>query len=376
MKSWVVRLRPQSCVGDNTVQVWKAWEFDAPVTELRWDFRMILESCGYACDMQWGGVHNRIADFKRPLVEFLSRFDMQLESPFYGASFHSEVRRKRRRHDEERAPLAAEQEYWVTTKLAVVIVLFLFVHRRGRANTLRVQCVLQELLTCTIHDNLPATAAKELVRRYQGECPEPKDSEGFCMHANSAPAARNIVGEPASRQFTEALCWATCKRDNCPALLMWLRHEVGRIAAAIVQARERWGDPDLIRCHELQQMARHRKKQRRFDIHVREQLCNDVLAPGHSSSLHTAWRVLKGDSNIATMWRQEVQQLQDIRAAQFQIGALVSTIGASYDATRFGSPSRDCLLSFFYCHKQDVCCIGAPQVALLPSCVWFFLEHP
>ena len=268
------------------------------------------------------------------------------------------------RPEEELA--SAEQEWWVSTPMLLVLLVDLEATRRRVNDRELAHTLLEKLLEATF----PAEAASEcnpwrFSAQVLEECAE-DELDGECEHVRSLQAGFRQRAEQESPQAFLASAIATLYAHRyCSAVAQ----QVGAIAEQVASGMERdashWGDSDWHRSRVANLTCRARS--RRVDPHVREYVLRQGLEQGHGT---TPGQLAKG---TAAVHRSQAVQHREQEMSAYRASSVLSfersqVISVCCDAARLGRPAREILLGACSAPACDDSrhCILPPQAIGVP----------
>lgn len=332
---------------------------------LRWDLRLLFAAWGYNVGASNGSVSERIKDMRPRLVPFLDMFGFALELPHYGQSYHSMSLRAKRSRQDHVARAEAEQEFWVSSEMVILLNGFMLTYRKG-SRARRVAAVVLQGLIGKVCDagTFPSQSLRDWDPPDDSLCPLPGDVVERCGHVRHAPLPKPQAELETHHAFLcRTFLWVMDSPFiTCPNLQAWVVGFANKFSMRASDTVETWGDGALVQDSAWTEKDPGRKRRRRIDVHVRNQLCGERLAASCVESAATLAKTIHGMDAQNTCHALERQHMQDVRAAQVLAAENFGTVGASYDACVFGSPKQDINLGYAWFAHNNLACILAPMV--------------
>ena len=360
--AWILDLPVESSVGEPCVVSLKAWPASEQSKTLRWDLRKIFTAVGYDCNAKHGKLADRLADMRGMVMDAFSVAGIELEEPFFGYSYASEAQRRKRRLPGAEEKLC-EQEYWVDSQGALVFFAFLAQYRRGQVVKRMITLLLRQLLLRTCPTSaLSLPPVHELPENIAQNCTHFDPVAGVCCHARNAPLHGPRGSELEAGFMANVLIWALGEAPACGFASAILRRLLTTLVAHIEDEPASWGNGDLIRHSSAANMEEGRKRARRFDMHVRQQLMCTERQEGMLVSSTRAWRILHGAEHARDLVYQERVWMDEMCAAWWLLCRPLTTVGACFDETDVGKRPRQSLnISSFFFPDFHKAAVGAPQ---------------
>ena len=341
-RAWVIDQHVTRCDGSAQRLKLKAWR-NGDGEPLRWQFWRFIDAAGYGIDGGIGDVGARLRTFGSALVEHLCLASFDLELPHFGRSLHSLAHRSATEAELQ----DGEDDFWCSTGLAVMFLLFFCQYRKGPNN----KAICIAALTAFLETTLRAPQGS-----YFDGISAPEDAlcdgtvheeTGFCSHISRVMGCNWPGGSPQRRFVQQLLCLLT-EAKKCEHARDVFRTVLDEAAKNIDERTEDWGNPNLERCNFIALGGDN--KRRRTDQHLKEVLADKFFKDGRAPSTSSSLKVLYGAQHSDAGRKWEADLLAQHQAAQWLSAATTKSIvlGASFDGTALGHPKKEYLLTNFW----------------------------
>ena len=226
---------------------WKAWPGSGDGEKLRWELKRILHSAGYTCRSHRTKVCSIVRGQAPQWVQMLRSFGWVADQ-CYGASMRALLPRPGEVNDDSLQ--RAEQEYWVTTKTVLALLLLWKPTRRDLIMRAQINAVASTLLqacapveACAVPSPQSASGAELAI------CEVGFDEQlGQCVCVSLYTAD---LEEVQQNDTPQVILWHALlllhRRRECPRIRQMLGNALASVATMIDASSKAWGNHDLLK---------------------------------------------------------------------------------------------------------------------------------
>ena len=255
----------------------------------------------------------------------------------------------------------AEQEYWVSTAGAVVLLLFWRSYRKSPKQKEQCAQMLRMILDRTVLadfiSSMPLDGPTEEMKQLcdlgaVGSC---------CSCLTALLAEKAWLDAPRPQQHLASLAVMLNDRRHCLACVSWMGELIRQVAGHIDGRPEQWGNKNLLKSDSIWMAGCSGSKRRRADPHMKYM----AVTPGASSTSEVARSHGLARTQVALRWEEEMLSQMRSTAILHSQGS-TQTLSSCLDAARVGRPAEDYLIHLIWDHKLQATMVAPPQ-ALKPE---------
>ena len=322
---------------------WKAWPGSGDGEKLRWELKRILHSAGYTCRSHRTKVCSIVRGQAPQWVQMLRSFGWVADQ-CYGASMRALLPRPGEVNDDSFQ--RAEQEYWVTTKTVLALLLLWKSTRRDLSMRAQINAVASTFLqacapveACAVPSPQSASGAELAI------CEVGFDEQlGQCVCVSLYTADLEEVQQNDTPQviFWHALLLLHRRRE-CPRIRQMLGNALASVATMIDASSKAWGSHDLLKSRCVV-FRNGNGKRTRADPHVKEIALESAVKTRRATNTQGCLRAhLLADASQARRWREEA--LAALQAASRLTNAVPGIVSMCVDAAAIGNPAKELMLT-------------------------------
>jgi hypothetical protein len=316
---------------------WKAWQ---PVGQLvRWELKRILPSVGY---METG--QNNIKDMvKDQLPTWTAWWTLcGLGSEHFGKSRNS----LKHAGASMASMLDAEQEYWVSTKALLVLMVHWPRFRKNMSDKSKSSLVgISFLKKVCPRDALLALELGVVDPGWLGSCLQQERYAGKCRCVSEWLGRQEQVQADTAHTGFFQVCCAMAKLGHCSTIMLHLGSLLSTVGDHIDGSKATWSSGTLADAIQASiAVGGSGNKKRRVDPHLKEQVAS--IASGTIAGSNPIQAMV----GLGAATSKDLAHWQETRLAQLQASAHLTckaaplVISSAFDGARIGTPSSEVLV--------------------------------
>lgn len=349
----------------------KAWEPSGasfPGSELRWELRRLASAVGFKDDTHRRQLCNRVSANLDAWRLLWIDLGWQVKAVF-GVPRKSLESLDRLHDNVEQQELAeCEDNYWVTTKAMVSLLLLWLQNRRHKDDRTLTMAVLFTCFQRTLRvDACGKIHVREPTEEHVAMCAKGRHAGDECCACfrrcvEVQALQLDHLEHPPQVMAARSLCILFEMRE-CRCVLALLSECLQQLGQSIDEDADNWGDTDLLRAGGIV----HRNtagRATRSDPHMRDLLLRKAIQDGQAATSSSLLRTLHlGTDSVVHHWTEK--GLADMIAAIRLSFAEPGNISVCGDEADIGKPKKKHLLMLQAEPRKQTNCVCTPQAAHL-----------